>query len=346
MRDNIKKNKLVCMLYYGTMAMLIQYQKPLLQKFMIALKTETDWKGKLPYEFRDDYKFIDRQKHQKRLCIVLAGYKPALWEVVFYRLKRFAPADLDVCILVSGCHKSEIIEYCKENGWSYLSTKKNKLTRIQNLAIYLHPCAEYIYKLDEDIFITENFFDSLSQTFQQAKQELSYKIAYVAPLIPVNGYGYVRVLKKCDLISDWENRFGPAIHTDCKHHHTEIYMNSGAAKYMWGENCPQLSSIDRLANRLSRDDPSYSICPIRFSIGAYMFKRSTWIEWGAFPVDFRIGLGLDEEHLAHFCMFHGNIAIVDENTLVGHLAYGPQTKDMISYFENNKEIFEVKEYEK
>ena len=43
--------------------------------------------------------FIDRSKGYEKLCIILAGYKPTLWEDVFGRLAAFIPDDIDVCIM-------------------------------------------------------------------------------------------------------------------------------------------------------------------------------------------------------------------------------------------------------
>jgi len=296
------------------------------------MKENTVWKKRLPYQLRDRYLFQNRQKGQTKLCMILAGYKPNLWDSVFHRIIRFLPGDIDVCVMTSGQECPTLMRLCEDQGWSYLATRHNKLTRIQNLAIYLHPNAQYIYKLDEDIFITAGFFERLYQTYQRAEQELSYDLAFAAPLIPVNGYGYVRVLERCGLKRDWEQKFGPAVYTDGKHHHTAILERGEAARYMWGETQPVLRNIDVLAETLADTMDSYTICPIRFSIGAILFSRDTWLDWGLFPVDWTVGFGLDEECIAHYCMFHGKAAIVSESTLVGHLAFGPQTEEMLQCY--------------
>ena len=46
-----------------------------------------------------EYKFEDRRKNCKKLCMVLSGYKDFLWDSVFGRLKKFVPEDIDICIL-------------------------------------------------------------------------------------------------------------------------------------------------------------------------------------------------------------------------------------------------------
>jgi len=324
------------MLYYGGKTAVAQYHKRRKQPFLDSLKREAPWTSKLPYELRDQYMFCDRQKGYQKLCIVLAGYKPQLWDSIFERIRKFLPGRIDVCVMTSGIRSHSLMDLCEKYGWSYLSTRQNKLTRIQNLAIYLHPHAQHIYKLDEDVFITEGYFDLLYQTYQQAENEIPYEIAFAAPLIPVNGYGYVRILRKCNLQKDWEERFGAAIYTDGKHHHSAILEQGAAARYMWGETQPVLRDLDRLSALFAAEPPSYTLCPIRFSIGAILFSRQAWLEWGLFPVDWTNGIGLDEEHLAHVCMFHGKAAVISENALAGHLAFGPQEQEMLSYFKERK----------
>ena len=54
-----------------------------------------------------EHTFIDRSKHRKDLCIIIAGYKPYLYQDVFERLIRFLPEQMDVCIDSSGIYSEE-----------------------------------------------------------------------------------------------------------------------------------------------------------------------------------------------------------------------------------------------
>lgn len=335
-----KRSALAHALYYGGKAGMARYHKEKKKAFLHAIGQGMPWTKALPYELRDDHTFHDAQRGREKLCIILAGHKPELWHTVFGRIEAWIPKDVDVCVMTSGVHVPALIDMCAQNGWSYLSTRHNKLTRIQNLAIHLHPKAQYIYKLDEDMFVTQGLFDRLLQTYRQAAEESRYDIAFAAPLIPLNGYGYVRVLEKCGLLDDWERRFGKAVCTDGKHHHAAIMEQGAAAQYMWGETCPVLRDIDALADRFGQEPPAYTVCPIRFSIGAILFSRRSWLDWGMFPVDWTNGMGLDEEHIAHVCMYHGKVGVVSENALAGHLAFGPQARDMLAYYQRDRSRFE------
>lgn len=285
------------------------------------------------------YTFIDRSNHRSNLCIILAGYKEILWNDVFGRIKKYAPKDIDVCIVSSGLYSKKLDEIAKNNNWSYLSVKKNKVTLAQNVAINLFQDAKMIYKLDEDIFVTKNFFKNLMNTYEKAQEDY-FKVGFVAPLIPINGYAHVRVLEKIGLINNYENKFGKAKHDwDTE---GRIVKNSEVAKFMWGESEIKLRDIDKLDNEFSKEEFKYSICPIRFSIGAILFSRKLWDDMGRFKVGIGNNMGVDEIQICNYLLSDSRTIIVSENTLVGHFSFGPQTKEMLNFYEKNRNIFKVK----
>lgn len=287
------------------------------------------------------YTFEDRKKDSKNLCIILAGYKEYLYEDVFERLKKFVPKqDMDICILSSGKYDAKLSNIAKENDWSYLGVNRNNVSLTQNIAINLHPKAEKIFKLDEDMFITENFFTQCLETLEKVEKEGEYKIGFVAPSIPINGYSYIDVLKMTNLLEDFEKRFGRAYRGSGPK--TKILESSEVAKYMWGENNEPLKNIDAISKMLSKREFSYSVSPIIFSIGAILFTREVWEEMGRFKVTKGTSMGADEAQICHHCMSTNKAIIVSENTLVGHFSYGPQTKEMIEYYNKNREIFKIK----
>ena len=107
------------------------------------------------YAFTRRYKFENRSKNKDTICMILAGYKEFTWDIVFKRIKEFSNDDIDICIVSSGLYSERLSKIAKINGWSYLSTKRNCVTLAQNMVLKLFPNANYIFKLDEDIFITK-----------------------------------------------------------------------------------------------------------------------------------------------------------------------------------------------
>lgn len=141
--------------------------------------------------------FHDRRKNYRKLIIILAGYKPFVWGDVLER------------------------------------TKRNCITLALNKTLILHPDAEYIYKIDEDIFITEHLFDVLMKTYEQVKADGVYEAGFVAPLIPVNVYGHTRILDKLCLLNVYEQKFGRTGLLPFQN--LDVWKNPEAAKFFWGE---------------------------------------------------------------------------------------------------------------
>lgn len=290
---------------------------------------------------RGKYKFIDRKNDSDKLCIILAGYKEFLYDDVFGRIKKYIPSDIDVCIVSSGLYSEKLNEIASNNNWSYLSVKQNKVTLAQNIAINLFENAKLIFKLDEDIFVTKNFFTELLKTYEKVTKEGKYRVGFVAPLIPINGYAHIRVLEKTELLSTYEKKFGRAQHNwspDGK-----VVTNPDVAKFMWGETEKKLRDIDKLDSQFAKEPFSYSVSAIRFSIGAILFSRDLWETMGRFVVGPGNNMGRDETQICDFVMADSRAIIVSENTIVGHFSFGKQTAAMKKYYEKNRDIFKLKE---
>lgn len=283
--------------------------------------------------------FINRSHDSKYLCVILAGYKSYLYGAVFSRLKRYLIDDIDVCVVSSGKYSDELADICSTNGWSYLSTKENNVSLVQNVAIKLHPNAEYIFKLDEDIFITEGFFEGMLRAYDHASNG-KFIPGVIAPIIPVNGYGHVRVLEKLNLVEEYEKRFNQL---KCAAGNDRPIENSPqVARFFWGEG-NIIPNIDELNHLFSSEPLVEFAVPIRFSIGAILFKRNLWDDMGGFPVvkDELLMMGSDERFLCNYCCLKSRPIMVSENVVVGHFSFGPQNEEMKKLFESNRSLFET-----
>lgn len=289
--------------------------------------------------FNSKYKFENRSNGSDNLCIILAGYKEFTWDVVFDRIKTFADKNMDICILSSGVYSTKLSEIAKENNWSYLSINKNCVTLAQNIALKLFEKAKYIYKLDEDIFVTKNFFKVMKKTYNEVSKNGDYNVGFVAPVIPINGYGHVLVLRKLKLVDYYNKEFEKVKFVAGRERMIE--SSPEVARFMWGENgkIPQIDDLDKLLNN---NEFEYSACPIRFSIGAIYFEKKLWKDMGYFKVEKGSCMGLDETQICSFCVCSSRAMIIAENTCVGHLSFGTQNKPLEEYFLNNKNLFKIK----
>ena len=287
------------------------------------------------------YVYESRKKNNKKLLLLLAGYKTFLYPEVIGRLERYLCDNIDVCIVSSGLYDKVLSEYAKKNSWSYLSTERNCVSLAQNIAIKLHPNAEFIYKMDEDIFLTENTFEILMDTYKKVEADGRYNVGFVAPLIPINGYGHTRILVKLGLEDTYENRFEKIKVAAGQERMVE--NNPEVARFFWGAG-GIVPSIDTLNKKFQHEPLNYSVCPIRFSIGFILFHRNTWLDMGMLRVPlWGSAMGEDEVQICSCAMRQSKAIIVAENTVVGHLSFGKQNEQMKKYFLEHREVFAVKQ---
>lgn len=282
--------------------------------------------------------FVDRRKNSEFLLMILAGYKSFLYEDVFVRVKAFTPKHFDICIMSSGLFDETLNQIAAENDWSYLSTAENNIPLVQNVAIMLHPQAEFIYKMDEDIFITEGLFDTLMKTANYVQNHGHYNVGFVAPLIPINGYGHIRILEKLGLLEIYEKTFEPVKYG--YHPSKMIQTNPKVAKFFWGEG-GFVPSIDQMNAAFQTQKMEYSICPVYFSIGFIHFHRNLWKAmngWELPPLN-SCGPAVDERQICKFCVLASAAIVVAENAVVGHLSFVGQNSAMKEYYLTHREKF-------
>lgn len=307
---------------------------------LVNFAKSVDLKIKNTTAFTRRYKFEDRSKNKDTVCMILAGYKEFTWDIVFERIKEFSDDSIDICIVSSGLYSERLSEIAKNNGWSYVSTKRNCVTLAQNTVVKLFPNAEYIFKLDEDIFITKNFFKTVKTTFDKVQENGNYNVGFVAPILPINGYCHVVLLKKLGLEEYYEQNFEKVKYAAGADRMIE--NNVAVARFMWGENgkIPHIDDLDKLLNA---SEFSYSASPVRFSIGAILYTRQLWKDMHYFKVGVTTGMAVDEVQICEFCLTNSKAIVVAENTCAGHLSFGPQNNAMKEYYNQNPDKFVIKE---
>lgn len=280
------------------------------------------------------YTFENRIKGKKKLCFVLSGYKNYLWNNVFKRLKENAPDDVEICLCSAGKYVDELSVIAQKNNWSYLYTDINSVSLIQNICISLYKDAEWIFKMDEDMFITSGIFKNLIKTANEIKNSDIYEFGLCSPLIPVNAIGYRFVLEKYKSLQIFENKFGKALLGGCPQR--EIEKNPEAAKFMWShEGIPQL---DQMAKDM-QNEKEYQICNTRLSIGFILFHRELWEKMQGFIVYGNMDLGVDEEDINAYCINNSKIMAISMNSVAGHFGFGKQTNEMKKFYIENPEQF-------
>jgi hypothetical protein len=288
-------------------------------------------------KLNDRITFDDRRTGARVVVVMLAGYKPELWPLVFPRLKSALP-EADVCLVSPGRHDEALSKLCAKGGWSYLATATNDVSLAQNVCFRLHDRAEMIVKLDEDMFILPNTISDLLAEYRRIKMEGRVNPGFLAPMIPLNGFCYRYLLEMLGLLDEYEARFGPARLATAG---LPLHTCPLAARWIWERTAP----LEGLAARLQGMKRRELLSPIQFSIGIIAFERSFWKEIGYFSVPrHKIAakmstLGGDEACLCAAAMVYSRPIVVTTATVAGHFSFGPQYAGMSALLQSNPEIF-------
>jgi hypothetical protein len=271
-------------------------------------------------DFGSRHVFVSRSQNNARLIVILAGHKNHLWPTTLARVKRFVPKDHDVCVVSPGLFSETLRDACARHGFSYLSTRKNSPGIGVNIAIELHRAAEFIYKLDEDIFIGEGFFEDLLEAYWQFYRETNLEPGFIAPTLNINGISYLDFLAEIGETSDYLQTFGELTQ---RCYNVKVYHDPKACLWLWQRSLP----FDAMAARFRQRDvrPRFNICPTRFSIGAILFSQNFWKRCKGFASSWVPGeLGIDEEVICMKCVDFSRPMVIARAVFGGHFSFGPQ----------------------
>lgn len=279
------------------------------------------------------YGFQNRSKGKKYLCYILAGYDPALWDSTLARVEAFQNDSVDYCLVSSGKYVDFLDVFAAKNGWSYLYTETNQVCFIQNKVIELHPAAEYIFKMDEDMFIGAGFFERMIQEYHRIEREGDYKIGFVVPVIPLNCCGYVSYLKLSGNREAYEQRFGRAYRCGF----SAVFNVEETAEFLWDT----VGTFDVMAHKFLQNE-GYQILNSYFNIGCILFSRNRWLMMGKWPEKpGESGMGTDEAYIYQDNVENSLSIYEVQGVLAGHLAFGHQKKRMLEYYKEHRERFQI-----
>lgn len=287
----------------------------------------------VPYRYDMPWHFINRSKGKRYLCYILAGYEPELWKDTIGRVENYQDEDMDYCLVLSGRQDDILEKIAERNGWSYLYTETNQVCFIQNLVIELHPCAEYILKMDEDIFVGKNFFAEMIRNYHKIEEEGEYRIGFAVPVVPLNCCGYVTYLNLIGRKEEYEQQFGRAY----KHRFSAVFNVAETAEFLWDT----METFDSMSSRFLKNE-GYDILDCYYNIGCIMFSRERWMMMGRWPeLPGESGMGRDEAYICEDNRKKDLVIYEIKSALAGHLAFGHQKKRMMQYYREHAGKFAI-----
>lgn len=290
--------------------------------------------------FADSYTFEDRQIGSENLLMVVLGFQPFYWDVVLDRVNRNVnqfgePIDVCLCVPCGANDKmgGVIREFANKYSFSYLYIEEDLLAQVQNTAIKLHPNAKWIFKIDEDIILCDDYFAKMKNAYRRASKDSLYEIGYISPILNINDYGTRVFLKSLNCMDEYKEKFGDyKIRGD----RSLIFQSGEVAKWVWSKSIP-FDEVAETIYSINRD--KYSISNIRVRIGSIMHTRLFWEQLGGYRVAGIGNLGYEELQICEYCMNAMCKIVVAEDIFCGHLGFSKQ-KDICRQFfnEHNNEI--------
>lgn len=293
-------------------------------------------------KFASKYKLEGEIQNKPKLCYILSGYKPYLWDDVFERIRLFQPRDMEVCVASSGKYCVELSDLCKKNGWVYLSTKLNHICVLSNIIMREFPKAEYIFKLDEDIYLPKGYFDDMIEAYDVIEKATPGSLGFICPALPLGAYEMHDFLIKKNCLEEYNERFG-------KHYVGGEVLNPafrqrvGVDTFIW----EKMGVFDDCADEYKQAGFCYEPCATRCGIAAILFRRKFWDGMGGLKKLRGIGSGDrgDEGQITTYCALNFQMTYCVKHILVGHFAFGGSEPDVLKLKEKHPEYFALQNEE-
>jgi hypothetical protein len=288
----------------------------------------------------DRFHFEDRRPASTAtLVCLLAGRNREMQPFV---LPPFATATKDfyVCVVTPGFYDDGLSAVCAARGWSYLAIRTRDFGLAQNICYRLHPDAEEIVKINDDIFVPPGTVAALVERLRKFKRDGIFNPGLVAPLITSDGVCYRHLLEALGLLGDFERTFGTARVAASG---LTIDTNRLAALWLWERIAPVARTAEIMASR-----PEHVLyAPVSFSAGMIAFERSFWEESGYFPVyRRRLMVGRDKpdmegDYLCARAQALSRPVLISSQILAGRFASDLQSATTAELLRSRPELFKV-----
>lgn len=319
----------------------VRFVMSIFKKTYRFVKNMSDEADKKYYE--SEYKkciFDDRKKDSENLLLIVAGYQEYLWEIIFNRILKYIPDDFDVCVCVPGAVGEKRIDNLRDltakNGWSFVQTHANRLALTQNVAIHFHAKANWIYKLDEDIFIGSDYFNLLKEVYIDVMKKSPFVPGLVFPVINLNGHTSEYFINHV-LDENSKSKIHEHLNVDVfKRNSTGIFWSDEYVGRLIWELSP---CIDECVEMLKNNPEKYTIAPFGVSIGAFLMTRDFYDEIGKFKLAGEGELGVEERDVWAKSSSLSRPMIIATRVFAGHFGYYTQKAHVKELFDDNRELF-------
>jgi hypothetical protein len=210
------------------------------------------------------------------------------------------------------------------------------LAQAQNTAIKLHPKAKWIYKIDEDIILSDHYFSKIKNGYSSAERSLFAQIGFVTPLINLNAACVSYFLDSIGKTDEMKEHFGDIHIRFPKEVGDPVHKSCDFAKWIWEQSMP----FDVVSKKIEEINKGKIFqANIRLSIGAILFTRQYWESIGCFDVADVGSMGVEEVQMNTFSFIYMQAIAIIGDTFAGHLGFYSQKQACKDFYEKNKHLF-------
>jgi len=154
----------------------------------------------------------------------------------------------------------------------------NQISVIQNEIISKLKREIYI-KLDDDIFVTENWTKGFVNVINRHIDDVSIG----SVVIPINGFSWKIFLEVMGLKAEFKRKF-PNIEIIQGCTEPAVWSDSEVAKFIWEYSLPMEDVSKQFIEKVGAKIEDF-VVPYRYSIGAISFTHDLWERMGGWKVD-------------------------------------------------------------
>lgn len=210
------------------------------------------------------------------------------------------------------------------------------LAQAQNTALKLHPDSKWIFKIDEDIILSDHYFSKLKRGYSLAEWTLFAQIGFVTPLINLNAACIPYFIESIGKKDEMRTLFGDVHIRFPKEVGDPVHKSGDFARWIWEQSMP-FDIISKKVEEKNKDKIFQA--NIRFSIGAILFTRQYWENIGCFEVGDVCSMGVEEVQMNSFSFINMQAIAIVGDTFAGHLGFYSQKQTCKEFYEKNKLLF-------
>ncbi len=271
------------------------------------------------------YVFENRSRSCDNLILIFIEANSNNWNITLSKIKEgidISKEQFDVCICVFNsneynCNLKRLKEIAHENSWSILFTYEKQESIALETAINLHPVANWIYKIDDNILVPSNYFEQLKLAYKHSVEAMPIYPGFLLPCVDVSTTGSISFLKAINQWNLFVNQFdknGFYLKENNCPFLLEPFLKDKKIISWIDERTTPFEEVANIVFNNNHDELLWT--PFKVSTEAILFERAFAEGVKKFNVGTIGSFYLNDDQLNGYCMANNLGIYIDESLLV------------------------------